>query len=320
VEEIAAAARGLGIDAVFLTDHYERKNYERKDIARSPRGLHDGVLFVPGVEVRGNGGSILAVGLERDFDGGAPPAQRLAEFARQGAVSILGHVERIENWDLEPVHGFEIYNLHAEFTQASKLAVLRRLLVLPVDDFFERAIRNPVSNLAAWDRELLRGRRLAPVAGHDAHANVNILGSTVGTYPEMLRLFSTHVLAPELSAPALLDALRRGRTFVVFEHLGDGNGFALSYGEPGAPLEERATFGDTMPWVAEHTLVVVVPPLAAGAAAEEDPATAVEVRILHDGSPLPEHHGGKLPGPGVYRVELYLGGRLWIVAGPIWLS
>ncbi len=48
--EMLAAARTAGVDAVLLSDH---DRPPRDFIADSWRGLHDGVLFVPGAEARG---------------------------------------------------------------------------------------------------------------------------------------------------------------------------------------------------------------------------------------------------------------------------
>src|SRR5262245_6190313 len=55
LEEIAGAARRLGMDAVILDDHYKPGN-----ISSAPRDMLDGILFLPGVEMRGGGGSILS--------------------------------------------------------------------------------------------------------------------------------------------------------------------------------------------------------------------------------------------------------------------
>lgn len=312
IDEIADAARDLGLDAVILNDHYRLGN-----VARAPSGFQRGVLFVPGAEVRGGGGSLLPFNLCMDFYRGAGARQTLEALDRQGAVTVLGHVEQIQDWDLEPVEAFEVYNLHAEFVAAPRLLTAVRFLFLPPDAFFEASIDTPSENLRAWDRELARGRRLAPLAGHDAHQNIHIfgpLGGTVGTYPEIFRLFSTHVLAPRLSADAIARAVEAGRTFVVFEYLGDGTGFAMSYGEAGAPVSRRAILGDSVPFDPQATLDISVPGDA------EDLAVA----ILRDGDVIGRESTPRvempLPGPGVYRVEVYRGERLWIISAPIYVG
>jgi len=311
IEDIAEAAKLLGLDAVILTDHYEEGN-----IARAPRATHRGVLFLPGVEDRGvRGGSVCAFPLQEDYDAKVSKQARQNEYERQDAVLVLGHVEKLETSSPGRYSAFEVYNLHAEFTAASRFGIVWRFLFLPADAFFERAIKTPVDNLAAWDREHARGLRLAALAGHDAHANVSILGAVIGTYAEVLRLFSNHILAPELTVEAIAEAIRAGRTFIVFDYLADGTGFALTYGDPEASPDERATLGDEVPYHPGHTLAVSVPV----------PVDEVKTRVvlLRDGQILrtleSPRFAMKLPGPGTWRVEVYRDGKLWIVASPIYV-
>lgn len=322
IEDIAAVARALGLDAIILNDHYEPGN-----ISRAPRGLEHGVLFLPGVEMRAGArpgaksgvkqGSILAFPLESDFQKkGRSPADLLQEMERQGAVSAAGHVEGTTDWtSLGPIHAFEVYNLHAEFAAASWGGVAFGAVFLPADAFFERAVKTPTANLALWDRLLAEGRRLTPLAGHDAHANVNILGVTIGTYAEILRLFSNHILATELTVDAVAEAVRSGRVYIVFDFLGDGTGFSFTYGEHGAPVDRRAILGDSPPYRPEDTLEVSIP---------GGPADPPRVRFLGDGRMLAEVESRRAsltpPGPGVYRVEVYREDRLWILSAPIYVE
>ena len=137
----------------------------------------------------------------------------------------------------------------------------------------------------------------------------------MGTYPEILRLFSNHVLATDLSIVELSKAVRAGRTFVVFDFLGDGTGFYMSYGKKGAPVDERAILGDTTPFEKENTLDISLP------------GTSFQgslLRVVRDGKTLSETASGRLamtlPGPGVLRAEVYREKRLWIVSSPIYVT
>jgi hypothetical protein len=316
-DRIAATARALGFNAVLLADHYRPGN-----VARSPQGFWDGVLFVPGVEIRPSTpgeaakerGSLLVFGLDRDFDPSQPRARLLEELRGRGALAAAGHAEEYSAWDL-PLDAFEVYNLHAQFSGASRLKIALRLLFLLQDRFFEGAVDPPRPVLDLYDRELARGRRLAPLAGHDAHENIRLLGplgGSIGTYPQVLRLFSNHVLARDLETGALLDALRRGRTYVSFDFLGDPRGFWMSYGPQGATGEAVAIVGDDAPFRPDSVLEVRAPADA-------------WIRVIRDGATWVEHRGtsfaAPVPGPGSYRVEIdrprLLGRRLWILSAPI---
>lgn len=312
IEEIAAAARSLGIDTVILNDHHAEGN-----ILRSPRGVRHGVLFVPGLELRaGPKGSILAFPVEEDFPRKLSPAERVAEIARQGALSVYGHCEELEDWELWPFQGFEVYNLHAEFLSKTFWGLSWRFLFLFPDAFFESSVTTPTGNLAALDRELARGRRLAVLGGHDAHANVRVLGAlggVIGTYPEILRLFSNHILVREWNVEGIAEGVRAGRTFLSFDFLGDATGASFTYGSPADPRCRRAGLGEEAPHSPGSELEVVVP------------ADGAEVRVVRNGveelrAPCSRRWAGPLRGPGVVRVEVYLKNRLWIVSSPLYIT
>lgn len=314
IETIARAAKYLGIDTVILNDHHASGN-----ISRAPRGMQHGVLFLPGVELRaGKKGSILGFDVKEDFSNQLTPQERAQEMSRQGAVSVLGHCEELEDWSLSPVQGFEVYNLHAEFTLKSKWSIAWRFLLLPPDSFFATSITTPTENLRSYDRELGRGRKLAALAGHDAHANVRIfgpLGGTIGTYPEVLRLFSNHILVRDWSVEGVVEAVRAGRTFVVFDYLADGTGFAMSYGSLlGAP-DERAILGDQVKHDPSAHLQVSVP---------ETTDSTPRIRVIEGGREIAVVNAWRaslpIERPGVVRVEVYLGKRLWIVSSPIYIT
>ncbi len=317
-ETILAAAKKLGFNAILLNDHYKSGN-----IARSWHGLRDGVLFVPGVEIRPDAlpdkktrGALLISGIDSDYPGDRPRRELLPELRAKGAVAAAGHCEELEGLDRYPFDAFEVYNLHAQFKAASILEMAVTAILLGADPFFECHVRPLKPVIDAYDAQLLSGKRLAPLGGHDAHENINVLGITIGTYPELLRLFSNHVLAPRLDEASILDGVRKGRVYVSFDFLGDGSGFRMSYGPPEGAADSLAILGDEAPYKEGSVLLVDAP--AAG-----------QIRILRDGIVWRLAEGksfrGTLPGPGVYRAEVHRwsgGGfwRLWILSAPIYVK
>ncbi len=317
-EELAAAASSVGVNGIIMTDHYKPGNIGKFP---GPGFFHgslngsSGILFIPGAELRGSGseGSLLAFGMREDFDKDLPAERLVESFRRQGGLAAAGHCEEILDWSRWDMDALEVYNLHAEFSRKSRWAIAWRFFFLPADAFFESSISFPEENLRAWDRLLESGHRLPPLLGSDAHANVRIFGSlggTIGTYPEILRLFSNHVLATELRQDLILDAIRRGRVYGAFDWLGDTAGFAMSYGNPAKYLapEARAILGEAFPFDHAATLLIEVPREA-------------KIRLLRDGKVWRELAGRRfcepVDGPGVYRAEVYLGGRLWILSSAI---
>ena len=130
-------------------------------------------------------------------------------------------------------------------------------------------------------------------------------------YERMTRFVATHVLARELTEPAILEALKMGRAFVGFDMLADSTGFVwLVHNQ-----RERAVMGETRPFA---------PDLRFRAAAPQ----ACRFTVIKDGEPVCQQQGRALDyapsGPGAYRVEAELSIRgewiPWIYSNPIWLG
>ena len=83
---------------MILNDHYRPGN-----LGHAPRGMIDGVLFVPGVEARGSGGdgSVLSFNLADDYDKTVPLGERIRRSAAAGGINVFGHVEKISDWTLD---------------------------------------------------------------------------------------------------------------------------------------------------------------------------------------------------------------------------
>ena len=127
-------------------------------------------------------------------------------------------------------------------------------------------------------------------------------------YERMARFVNTHVLARELTEPALLDSLRAGRVFIGFDGLADSRGFLwLAQGDAG-----QAVMGETLAFSAGTRLRAASP-------------LPCRFTLLKDGTAVHQQEGRALewlpPGPGKYRVEaeLYVVDEWvpWVYANPI---
>ncbi len=173
---------------IFLSDHYRPP----KDfINDSWRGLHDGVLFVPGSEVRGflvhPSHSIM-----KHMDD--PEPAFIAAVRADGGLAFLSHIEERPDHPTDDLDGMEIYNRHADakkdkagilalilkLTDPASIAQLQEDLRLYPDELFASQLTYPDDYLAKFDHDTAR-RRLTGVAANDCHHNQILLVKMVDT-------------------------------------------------------------------------------------------------------------------------------------------
>lgn len=171
-QEMAAAARRVGLDFILMTDHYAGPQHQAA-INEGVRGERDGVLFVVGAET--NVG-LMPFFLERnEIDVGKPAAEVIAELNRNGALVFIVHPDEPRDWRLPGYAGMEIYNLHADAKKSNltRLALFGEVL-WAMDDYpmlvYHRLFREPTEFLRQWD-ELTPHRKVVGIAGNDAHQN-----------------------------------------------------------------------------------------------------------------------------------------------------
>jgi hypothetical protein len=176
----------------------------------------------------------------------------------------------------------------------------------------------PEETLARWDR-LLAQRDVAGIVGTDAHSRLPLTKTWSLRFPSYESLFSllqNHVLldgpltgevAPDTAA--IVNALRRGRSYVGLDGLAPAGGFFFTVEGGG----RRWTMGDVVPAGPGLTL-------RAGGRLPR----GAHVVVLRDGRSLAEAVGGAevaAPGPGVYRVEVKVPRWKvpWILSNPIYI-
>jgi hypothetical protein len=170
----------------------------------------------------------------------------------------------------------------------------------------------PLENVREWER-LCRSRRVVAIGGLDAHQiGVRVRARVplrLMSYARSFRQMRTHVLCSALPSGELAsdralvyDALGSGRCYIAVDALAPARGFSF-WASDGLVMGGEAAF-------AEQTLHVRLPRPA-------------EIRLLRDGALIAAVHGASLTGPaqgpGVYRVEAWLGRHAWIVSNPIYL-
>ncbi|WP_372408260.1 CehA/McbA family metallohydrolase [Streptomyces luteireticuli] len=197
--EIAAAARAAGLDWIVTTEHNTTSGHGAWD------GLWgDDLLVLTGEEITTRNGHVLALATDpgtfvdwryRARDGVFPRFARAVH--RAGGLVVPAH----------PFATCPACNWKFGFDEADAVEVWNG----PWTPDDETAV-------AAWDALLATGRRLPAMGNSDAHRE-----------PQTVGLPQTVVLADDLSRPALLSALRAGRSWIA-----ESSSVRLSFGATGS--------------------------------------------------------------------------------------
>jgi len=290
-----------------------------------PDGHH--ALVMAGTET-----GTMPVGLERHV--GDTPEERhsayssvtpeaIASFKAAGAVALVQHTE---DWTVDelaelPLDGFEMYNLHANTYLAvgEIMALLSKLNSnpegLPHPDLaFLPIIREDPVYLDLWGSVLARGARRVTTLASDSHQNTawQMLedGERIDSFRRIMQLFSNHLLVrPEPDGSwndrSVKEALRAGRLFGVFEHLGYASGFDFHATQTGqvremgeeASISAGATLQVSMPAVRELSVRAKQPSLVIRVLRAREGGWDEAVTGTDDVSFAPTE-------PGAYRAEV----------------
>lgn len=183
--ELVSAAHAGGLDFIVSTEHNTNSANRVWPSCRT-----GSLLVIPGVEVTTRHGHWLAVGLPPGgwVDWRYGPSDRVfprfaAEVRHAGGLVVAAH-------PAAPLPGSA---WEFGFAEVDSLEVWNGKW--NVDDEV---------SLRIWQRLLRQGRRIVAVGGSDSHARRQLVGAP-----------QTAVHATELSVPAIVDGLRRGRSYIV---------------------------------------------------------------------------------------------------------
>ena len=278
--DIVTAAKKVGTQVLMFSEH-PAAHYDF--FTDGHRGIKDGVLLIPGAEMRG----FLCYPTQslKGLDGGSNQEFTDLVCGRDGRL-FLCHLEERMDWTLSGITGTEIYNTHADFKEETELlkAMKNPLWLFRSADLYRRypaaafaAFQDhPADYLKRYD-ELCQLAPHTGVAGNDAHQNVGlrlrlsengkvkvndaldepllelptqgnplleplikgkqsgdlVFEAVIDRYETSLGYVGTHLLMPELSQPAVWDALANGRVYVAFDWIADATGFDFAAVENG---------------------------------------------------------------------------------------
>jgi len=154
-------------------------------------------------------------------------------------------------------------------------------------------------------------RPLARLCGGKLEPGRKLFHVQLDPYERSARFVNTHLLARELSEPAILDALRAGRAFIGFDMIADSSGFRWFAENPSG----LAVMGESLPYDRSTKFHALSPEL-------------VRFTILRNGGVVHQQEGRQLEWtpsrPGKYRVEaeLKLNGEWvpWVYVNPVELK
>jgi len=313
--DIVASARRAGVDILLITDHNQL-------ICREEgwHGWHDGTLVLVGDEVTPPGRShVLAMGVG-EIEGLQYLSERayLRNIAEQGGLAILAHPIGKGSlgrggWSLPWTHwedpnyqAIEVWSYMHDWIDRLPWWRLPMASLRP-----HRRITGPSpALLGLWDR-LQTERTVTGVGALDSHAVQVLLGKFhLFPFDELFRATLTHVLTPPMTGEvgpdeaAVATALRRGRAYVTFEIL--------------APVDEFSFVAERGP---ERWLPISRLPGGPLTTFSVRAPRSAEIRLIRDSAVVASETGKEaswaVSEAGVYRVELHLEDRPWILSNPI---
>ncbi len=171
-EEILEAAQIADIDFMLMSDHCVDGE---ADYSLGWRGVHEGVLFVPGFEMRGG---FMPWGLPADtvLDCDEDLWVLAERIEDEGGLLFFAHPEEARFWDVPQLDGMEILNLHTMFNRTDMGALAPNVLlsIRRYPDQVMWLVEQPMPMVQQrWD-DLNRMRRIVGIAGNDAHQNVGV--------------------------------------------------------------------------------------------------------------------------------------------------
>jgi len=287
------------------------------------------VLILPGVE----SDSMMPLGLKGHLSTGyGGDASAYQAIHDEGAVAWIAHTEErnIDHLKTLGLHGVELYQLHAnldpgireEFLGLDGLSYLGELtpfffpdedVIPPHGDLAPLGFLVPNEPSIRALEELGQVQRIGISGGTDAHQNVFSVdapdGERVDSYRRMMRWFTTRFrMRDTLEPETAREALRQARTWIAFDGFGTPLGFDF-VAQLGANTFEM---GDEVTWTDGMRVEVVLPTLDPRSPRSDVPPeikgrlyrTVKNRTLLHEWTdgPLDE----PIPGPGVYRVEVWL--------------
>ena len=299
LDEIATYAESRGLDFVMISDH---NTVSQLELYADVQARHPSLLFVPGVEVTMYEGHAMSMGGTTWIDhrlglDGRTIEQIATDVHDDGALFSINHPALMLG-DLCIGCG---WRAALDGGQVDAMEVQTGAYHVTGTLFYARVV-------SSWEDFLLAGHHVVAVGGSDDHS----AGTGTGSFDSPIGSPTTMVWASELSAAAILEGVRRGRTVVKLEGPDDP---MVELGSP--DLDPAATDTIHADATTMHVRVTGAP-------------MGATLRFVRDGIPQPamdvvgsdwEHDEPFVAGAGesFVRAELLVGARPRVVTNHVYL-
>lgn len=337
VGEIAKYATESDLDFIILTDHNtlkaKDKGYEK---------WYGNTMLIVGYEINDmkNRNHYLVFGTDKvvgtfeklpDGDSGnrMSAVEYVKEIKKSGGIGFLAHPHEKRNklpqlkaypwtaWDSEDFTGIEIWNHMSEWAEGVDESNKFQRFLHPLKSI----VSPPEETLRKWD-ELNKKRKVVAIGGIDAHAHKhNVMGFEfeIFGYKILFKSIRTHVLVEkefrkgiqktfESDRDMVIEALGKGRSFLVNNYYGKGKGFRFFAEYNGA----NYTMGDEIVLDGSKKNKIILRTML--------PSEAL-IKIIHNGKCIDELTGldciRDTDEKGSYRIEAWKNGKGWIFSNHI---
>jgi hypothetical protein len=337
VEDIVSSAADTDLDFIILTDHNtlkaKDKGYEK---------WYGNTMLIVGYEIndKKNRNHYMVFGTDKvvstfeklpDGDTGSrlTAVEYVKKIKEQGGIGFLAHpYEKRKHlpehppypwtaWDSEDFTGIEIWNHMSEWAEGLNDSNKLQRFLHPLKSI----VAPPEITLKKWD-ELNENRKVVAIGGIDAHAHKhNIMGFDfeIFAYKILFKSIRTHVLLEneikrgdenkfESERDKIIEALGRGRSFVVNNYNGSGKGFRFVAEYDGV----NYVMGDEIAFDKSKNKKIIFRTML--------PAKA-KIRFIHNGKCADELTGldciWDSDETGSYRIEAWKDSKGWIFSNHI---
>lgn len=337
VEEIAVYADESKLDYIILTDHNtlkaKDKGYEK---------WFGNTMLIVGYEINDikNKNHYLVFGMDKvvgsfeklpdgDLGNRLSATEYVKAIKEKGGIGFLAHPHEVRShlpdhppypwtaWDSDDFTGIEIWNHMSEWAEGLNESNKLQRFLHPLKSI----IAPPEITLKKWD-ELNKKRKVVAIGGIDAHAHKHtIMGFEfeIFAYKILFKSIRTHVLVDkeilkgdkknfEFDKNQIIDALGRGRSFIVNNYYGSGKGFRF-FAEYGG---KSFTSGDEILFNKQEGKKIILRTML--------PSRAL-IRLIHNGKCINESDGldciWDTDKPGSYRIEAWKDKKGWIFSNHI---